>query len=350
MHYKLKAFVQNTVTAFPEQLSYPFYYWLQRHFGTLRCMDPTLHLQKSANLVRHIRLAGCSLEGSTCLEIGVGRTFNVALGLWLCGADRLIAVDLNPYLREELVLEAIDYIKNHEDHLQILFKDDYENTIFKNRLNSIITHTDSLDKVIEVMNLEYISPADSTKLELQDNSIDIHYSCDVFEHGPPPVLKDILLEAKRVLRSGGVVAHHIDLSDHFALSDPRIGNLNFLKFSEEAWKRLAGNRYMYQNRMRKPEFETLFHETDLSILYQETETDPAALAVLDQPLFERFASYSEAELAVTALDIVGHFPASITASATLAKFVADSKRLKTKGPRYGGAATIVPGGRKWPTR
>jgi hypothetical protein len=200
------------------------------------------------------------------------------------------------------------------------------------------------------MNLEYISPADSTKLELQDNSIDIHYSCDVFEHVPPPVLKDILLEAKRVLRSGGVVAHHIDLSDHFALSDPRIGSLNFLKFSEEAWKRLAGNRYMYQNRMRKPEFETLFHETDLSILYQETETDPAALAVLDQPLFDRFASYSEAELAVTALDIVGHFPASITASATLAKFGADSKRLKTKGPRYGGAATIVPGGRKWPTR
>ena len=99
MNFKLKARIQNAVDVLPERLSYPCYYWLQRHFGGLRKPNPTRHLLKSAHIIRNIRRSEVSLNDATCLEIGTGRTVDVPIGLWLCGPGRIITIDLNPYLR-----------------------------------------------------------------------------------------------------------------------------------------------------------------------------------------------------------------------------------------------------------
>ena len=40
MHWKIKAKIQNTIAMLPSELSYATYYWIQRHVGGLRKINP----------------------------------------------------------------------------------------------------------------------------------------------------------------------------------------------------------------------------------------------------------------------------------------------------------------------
>ena len=75
-----------------------------------------------------------SFVGATFLEVGTGRRINTPLAFWLLGAERVITVDLNPYLKEELVKNDLDYIQKNKIEIQNLF----EGRIFNDRLNSAL--------------------------------------------------------------------------------------------------------------------------------------------------------------------------------------------------------------------
>ena len=116
----------------------------------------------------------------------------------------------------------------------------------------------------------------------------------MLEHIPPEVLSKILGEANRVLRDDGLFVHCIDFSDHFSHSDRSISAINFLQFGEDEWAKFAGNRYMYQNRLRIDDFNCLARNAGLEIISVEAEVDPTSVAVLEGgfPLNERFRGKS----------------------------------------------------------
>ena len=58
------------------------------------------------------------LPGSTLLEVGTGRRLNVPLILWLLGAEKITSVDLNRYLRPELVAVDMDHYRNRRQWLE----------------------------------------------------------------------------------------------------------------------------------------------------------------------------------------------------------------------------------------
>ncbi|MBD2148133.1 methyltransferase domain-containing protein [Sphaerospermopsis sp. FACHB-1194] len=264
-------------------------------------------LQAGMETCKHIENVGQSPVGTTFLEVGTGRRINTPLAFWLLGAEKIITVDLNPYLKEELVKADLEYIKNHATQIEDLF----ENRIVNNRLNLLIEFTQSpfnLQDLLKFINVDYIAPGDASQLSIPSNSIDFHTSYTVFEHIPPEIIKAIIKEGKRVLKSNGLFVHKIDYSDHFSHSDKSISAINFLQFSDSEWNRIAGNRYMYMNRLRHDDFRKLFVDLDTSILLDEVNESLDARSSLNKISLDSFFSQKDTEiLGITSAWIVSHF-------------------------------------------
>lgn len=123
---------------------------------------------------------------------------------------------------------------------------------------------------------------------------------------------DALLEmmSVRYLSSGDAAALPLpDPSDHFSHDDSSIPAVNFLRFSDDEWERWAGNQFMYQNRLRSPQYIDLFERAGVHMLRLKTAVDTPSLAALSSGFVpaERFAGMTAEELATTQLWVMGQF-------------------------------------------
>ena len=309
MNWKFKAIIQNLVDELPASLSYSLYYYIQRTFGGLKKVNHLRDLKKSIEIVKIINKSNYNIDNHVLMEIGTGRTITVPIGLWLCGAQKIITIDINPYLKERLVLESINWIKNNEIEVRKLFYNIADNKLFNNRLRYLISCKLDIIRILELTNIDYRAPADACYLDIDDKTIDCQFSMSVFEHIPLSILNLILIETKRILANDGIIMHSIDLSDHFSLSDPSITSINFLQFSEKEWEKWAGNKFTYHNRLRAPEFYKLFNDIGVQIILKEEHIDRKALEIINRgfPLDNRFAGYPPDDLAISGIDIVGKF-------------------------------------------
>jgi len=225
------------------------------------------------------------------LEVGTGRRLNVPMALWLCGAARILTVDLHPYLKPALIRDDLAFIRKHRSCVQELFGAHAVQDGFQRRLDFIVRGEPSVQEFMEAAHIEYLTPLDARRLPLADGTIDYHLSNNVLEHIPPGDLTDILVDGRRVIRDDGLLVHRVDFSDHFSEVDPGISTVNFLQYSERAWRWYAGNRYGYHNRLRIDEFERIARAAGLGVDHEKAEVDPAALRLLAAgfPLDPRFA-------------------------------------------------------------
>lgn len=290
MNWKVKATIQNLMGRLPPDLANPIYYRLQRSCGGLRQPTPVSRLEAGIEMVRRLRRLEHSVESAVFLEIGTGHQLNLPLSLWLCGASQITTVDLNHYLQEQLVMNDIAYLRSHEEEVRDLFAEIPQRGLFEERFERLTTRADSLRDVLSLTHIRYWAPADASRLALEANSVDYHVSFTVLEHIPVMVLKRIFQEGCRLLKPDGLFIHCIDFSDHFAHSDEAVSSVNFLQFSEREWRCLAGNRYMFHNRLRLDEFQNLLTELKLEILALDAKVDEVAVDVLRRgfPLNERF--------------------------------------------------------------
>jgi SAM-dependent methyltransferase len=312
VRWKHKATIQNVIGRLPAVLGNPIYYQLQCRFGGLRRPNPLSRLRAGVEIVRRIQEFNRWIEEPVFLEVGTGHQMALPLSLWLCGASEVTTVDLNCYLKEKLVLGDIEYIRGHEEEVRQVFAV-LPSDLFEKRLERLLADVSSLRDLFSLTNIRYWAPADATCLPLEANRIDYHVSYTVFEHIPPAVLKEILQEGCRLLKPGGLFVHHIDFTDHFAHSDSDISSINFLQFSEREWENLAGNRYMFHNRLRLDEFQNLLTDLKLSILALDSRVDNQAANLLDTgfPLDERFRSKSSITNAVTDAWVVASADAAL---------------------------------------
>lgn len=109
MQWKLKAKIQNIVSYLPKAASYNAYYWIQRHFGGLRRVNPSKALIGGIETWKRSKSQDRSPSGKVFFEVGTGRIPLVPLAYWLMGAEGTISIDLNPYLKEELIAESLRY-------------------------------------------------------------------------------------------------------------------------------------------------------------------------------------------------------------------------------------------------
>ena len=231
MNWRTKSKIQRACAALPIG-SDSVYYLIQRYGGSLRrARDPRELVAAGASLVEDLRKHGFGVEGKRVMEIGTGRYLELPIAMYLAGADSVLTVDLNPLLKERLVLQSVRQMREHSDQVIGAFSRLQDKRDVVQRF-ARVTNAKSLGELLDVASIEYRSPSDATKTGLPPQSIDVQFSYTVFEHIPGPILTGILREANRILTPNGVAIHHIDPSDHFAHDDPSISFVNFLQYSE----------------------------------------------------------------------------------------------------------------------
>jgi SAM-dependent methyltransferase len=307
MRWKFKALIQRTVARLPSASSYPAYYWLQRTFGRLRTLDPSYGFFVGVEAWKRLRKLGREPAGKTFLEVGTGRAPIVPLSFYLMGARRTTTIDVNPYLRPELVAAALRQLVGHTDKTRSLFG----SFLDEERWSRVVrVNTDDHFDVaafLRLCDINYIAPGDAARTGLDTASVDYHTSNTTLEHIPPEMLPDILKEGDRLLRPDGLFIHRIDYSDHFSHSDRRISPINFLRYSEKQWNGYANNRYMYMNRLRHDDLLEIFGKGGRPVLSSEPDVDEAVLEALRSGEFqvhERFAAKSPETLATTGAWII----------------------------------------------
>jgi hypothetical protein len=309
VNWRHKARLQNAIAALPLG-SNAVYYAVQRTVGGLRSnrIDPFDRMKAAAGMVAWAESAGFDIRGKTVLEVGTGRMVDLPIGMWLCGADRIITVDLNRYLSPKLISAARAIVRQNPGRVSEIFERG-DDALFQQRLE-ILTGTSVGDAdLLRAMNIEYMSPADASRLPLEAGSIDLHVSHAVFEHIPAEILSAILAEGRRLMRRGGLMIHNIDPSDHFSHDDSSITRVNFLQFDDEEWDKLAGNQFMYHNRLRASDLVRIFREAGLHTIKETSAVDERSLAALKGgfPLAARFGHAPFEDLATTSFSIMGSF-------------------------------------------
>lgn len=236
------------------------------------------------------------------LEVGTGRVPLVPLAYWLIGAEKTITMDLNPYLKAELVGESIQYISENKEKILNLFGSLIDKKRF-DELQSLSRNSHfSVSAFLDLCQVDYVAPIDAADTRFSEQCIDFHTLYTVFEHIPLEVLKQILNEGNRIIKNNGLFVHRIDYSDHFSHSDKSISAINFLQYSDNEWEKFAGNRYMYMNRLRHDDFISLFKSVGHHIMECQPNTDQRLQKSLRNgslQLDNRFSSKSEDVLAIT---------------------------------------------------
>ena len=309
VNWKWKARVQNAVAALP--FSEQIYYAMQRTVGSLKPgrSNPLEWFDAARTIAQWIEKAGQEVRGKRFLEVGTGRNVNIPLALWLSGASEVVTVDLNSYLSAALVAETIEFVRQKRDEVVKAFGTQSQEPLFQERLEKLTRFQGNTTELLRLAHIRYVSPADATRLDFPDRSFDFHISHAVFEHIPAEAIRGILSEARRLLQPRGLLMHIIDPSDHFAHDDASITAINFLQFSEREWQRLAGNKFMYHNRLRAFEYRQLFEQAGAHILRYKDAVDEPSLRVLRNgfQLDDRFRGITAEELAVSSLILVGSF-------------------------------------------
>jgi hypothetical protein len=302
MHWKLKAKIQNAASLLPSSASYAAYYWMQRHFGGLRNISPISRLTAGIETWQRILKQGYTPSGKAFLEVGTGRMPLVPMAYWLMGAERTITIDTNPYLKAELLAKSLCYISENKEEILRLFG----SLLDKERFDELLKYSSlpqfNASKFLALCKVSYIAPGDASDTHVPEQSIDFHTSYTVFEHIPLGILKKILEEGNRITRKNGLFIHRIDYSDHFSHSDKRISPINFLQFSDNEWEKLAGNRYMFMNRLRHDDFISLFESAGHRIVEAEPNIDQRSLELLRNRMLhlnERFKSKPAEVLAIS---------------------------------------------------
>ena len=262
MNWKVKALVQKFVAYLPEKLSYEVYFHMQRCFGRLKqpynpINPPSGGISSGEAFLKKIQQAGYTHIDKVFFEFGTGWVALIPLTYWLAGAEKIITIDLNPWLRRELVKESLSYITNNQDAVKKVMGD----FLNKKRLTDLVkfyeTKKFDVQEYLKFCHIEYICPGDAAKTSLLDNTVDYHTSSAVLEHIPLDELKEIFKEGNRIIKKGGLFIHAIDYSDHYAAIDSELSPIHFLGYSDEEHERFI-HRFHYVNRLRHDDFVELF--------------------------------------------------------------------------------------------
>jgi SAM-dependent methyltransferase len=241
-----------------------------------------LALLQGLQQINLLQVSGANLAGDV-LEIGSGWLPIIPLLFRLAGARRLVLTDVEQLMDGHTIAVAKRAIERSID-----------------RVSDVLGKPTGLllDRLAEPFAPEYHTPWNSGKF--LKNSADIVISRAVFEHIPPTDLLDLIDDLGRILRPDGLMCHIIDNSDHWEHQDHNISRVNFLRFENGMFWRIACmNRQSYQNRLRHSDYTRLFIKSGWTAVVAAGEPDPGCLEDLRSlPLASQFESYDQRDLAI----------------------------------------------------
>lgn len=162
----------------------------------------------------------------------------------------------------------------------------------------------SLDDILKQLRIFYTAPMDARKTKYNDEIMDLIVSNVTFEHIPAVDIPPILTECNRIMKRGGIFSCTIDYQDHWSIVDKNISVYNFLKYSEEEWKKYNPPIH-YQNRLRHKDYIDMFQDAGFTILEVNLQQTPNDVEILSEiPIHPSFSNYSVEELSIRGAEIV----------------------------------------------
>ena len=249
------------------------------------------------------------MNGAAVFEVGPGARLNVAMLSWVKGAARIVAADpfANPDPRR--VLAQWEWLRANEKWLDDALADAGGMPRLKRLLNLDARTPEKLTRrIMELCEIEYLTRTDAERLGGEhDGGFDIHMSHYALEHIPPDDLRGVLDTAARLLKPGGVSAHKIDHTDHFAHDDPSLDLMDFLRFDDSEWAaRSDEDGFVYVNRLRASAYPPIFAASGLAVRVERDFVDEASARQIESgglPLAGRFADMDARDLA-TAVSVI----------------------------------------------
>jgi hypothetical protein len=303
MRWQYKAAIMHICARLP--YGDRLYRWGQKRIGRLRFKPTRLPMQ--IQIVRWLAEQGKSVQGAKLFEVGTGHIPSVPIGFFLSGAKQVITVDLHRRVEWDLVHDCLKWFASHRNQVEKLYLSVVPKSVFDERFAMLVKCKNAPMHFLQKAGIEYLAPMDAAHTNLSTQSVDCHFSVTVLEHIPPAIIVDILTEAKRVLKPTGTAIHFIDTSDHFHHQDRTISSINFLKFSDSEWDRVAGNEFAYCNRLRASDYVKLFSSLSFQLTRYETTVDAKALKDLhgrEEKLHSKFRSYEPEDICTTSLRIM----------------------------------------------
>lgn len=281
MRWKLRAWLLGKMARLPG--GYSAYQLLQRCAG-LHCKPAYLadRLTAQRDLARQILESGGTLNGARVVEVGTGWVPLGPIGFWICGAEEVRTYDIHRHLLPSVLKKALCWMGGNQEPLVELWKGVAPAERVRDCLRIVREKSARPWDVLREARISYLAPADAACTGLPDASTDIHYSISVLEHVSHEMILAILHEGRRVLKSTGRTAHFIDPTDHFAFFDDSITDINFLQYTNDQWRRYAGNALAYHNRLRDGDFEGLFAAAGFQVLEHTFALDTRAYQALRQ--------------------------------------------------------------------
>ncbi len=203
------------------------------------------------------------------LELGTGWYPTIAMGLYLCGADNIWMVDIDPLIRTpqlkrmmELFCEFLTNGKLRK-HLPRLREDR------ATRLSELASFVEKEPPAAFLARFGgKVLVRDAQGTGLPGGSIDLFFSTGVLEYIPRPVIGGIFKEFLRVSTPQAIMSHWISLTDQFSYFDRSIGPYNYLRYTSRQWRYL-NSPLIWQNRLRISEYRKAFVEAGYQIVHEE---------------------------------------------------------------------------------
>jgi ubiquinone/menaquinone biosynthesis C-methylase UbiE len=308
MNWKLKGLIQKALGHTPA--GDRIHLALQRRGGGLRSFDRECQtkIEDWRLMVEHFRTLGLPLRDARLMEMGSGWYPTFPFCMFLAGAARVHTLDLTHHLQADMTIrlaerigDAIDVIVEAGDRSRA------EVTRLHDHLVSTLRRGGSPERATGGT-VRYSAPADARRTNFADGSFDVVYSNTVLEHVPAEDIVLCMREARRILKSGGTMIHSINCGDHYAYVDPSIHQLNYLRYSEAAWRKWD-NPFLYQNRLRAKDFVAMAEECGFEVVINIARPSEERRAQLRaMTIANCFAHYTPDELCVTSTELVGRNP------------------------------------------
>jgi len=301
MDWKTKALIMRVCAAIPG--GHSLYTLLQKRFGNLND-DPWSRVAVQEEMARWLLDAGITIPGKVFFEVGTGHKPIIPICFSLMGAEKIYTADLNRRLDLKLVKGVLRHLLHKRETLIGRWKSFIPEDLLNQRFDMLLHFGSEPERFLQEAGVIYLAPVDARSTQLSDEVIDCHISNTVMEHIEPEILSKIVREACRLLKKDGVALHFIDLSDHFQHQDSSISAINFLKYTDQEWNRIAGNEYAYTNRLRVPDYLAIFNEFPFTVLRKEVQSEGDMEQDHDVRLDSSFCAYTRDDVDVTDLRLL----------------------------------------------
>jgi hypothetical protein len=276
---KLKTEAQRALERAPAVIADPVYHGLQHLTGGLaiNVAGSTAFLDRAERLLRE--QSGTGFEGKRVVELGSGWSPIVPLLLLQRGAAEVHSFDLNAHYSRGRIKAAARAVQADAPSVGA----DLRRVASTGRLPAEVV---------------YHPRTPIERAALAPGSVDVALSRFVLEHVPPDDLVAIHRASRSWLGPDGCWVHNVSPSDHRSYGDDTMSTLDFLAYDDATWSRLAGNRYAYHNRLRRPDYRAIFPRAGWHVVVDTASipADPEGL-VARVGVAERFRSYTAADLA-----------------------------------------------------